>query len=110
MQTREGFWRVHYAGVFGSGMGVIALDRGMGVGADVNGGIWAGEYQFNPGARRLHIRLTVSLPPEVFSAVTGQESAAGFREQSQFTLSREMNEEVVHNIQTALGPINAVFK
>src|SRR4051812_34762836 len=110
MQTREGFWSVYYAGVFGNGMGIIVLDSGMVVGADVTGGIWEGEYQFNSETRQLDIRLTVALPPEILSAVTGQESKVGFREQYQFSLPREMNEEVTHNIQTALGPINAVFK
>ena len=34
MQTKEGFYKLEFVGVAGTGVGVLALDSGMVVGAD----------------------------------------------------------------------------
>jgi hypothetical protein len=88
----------------------MVLDSGMLVGADISGTLWDGSYVFNQETRKLDIELTINIPPDAFSVVTGQENTQGFAESHRFSLPREIDEEVVHSLDSKLGPLQATFK
>lgn len=56
---REGFYKIDYQGRYGMGFAVLALDTGVVVGADVTGGIYDGEYEFNPETRLIDANVEV---------------------------------------------------
>ena len=107
--NKEGFWAVQYAGPFGSGFGMLALDTQIVVGADAFGGIWDGTYAFDNGRNAFDVVLTLKFPPEVVSAVTGQGGAGAHEETITFSLPNDFDEQTI-SLSTNLGPVNAKFR
>ena len=61
---KEGFYSITYTGASGDwGFGMIVLDTGQIIGADVAGGRYDGQYQFNQQTQMLDASIRLIVPP-----------------------------------------------
>ena len=107
---REGFYSITFAGATGDlGMGVIALDTDVIVGADAGGAKYDGRYEYNPKTEMLDADITLTVPPGV-ALVTGvmvraQEWCFDFR----LSFPRE-TPEIPLLVTTPFGPVNVTLR
>ena len=109
---KEGFWSVAYYGESGMGFGVIALETGIMVGADAAGGIWDGEYKYNPNTEQIDLDFSIRLPPEAVSMLTGQTGSQDWlRERHKVSFPNIVDDETECEVRTPFGfPLRVVFK
>ena len=101
---REGFYKVDYLGVTGTGSGVLVLDTGMVVGADVTGGTYDGEYGWNEQKQHLDMKVSVWIPEGV-SVVQGVTApSGGLRFEVRCAFPREPDNQGII-ADTDLGPV-----
>ncbi|GAB0119905.1 hypothetical protein [Acidisoma sp. 7E03] len=81
--SREGFWRVSYAGAAGTGFGLLVFDTGMVIGTDAFGGNYDGEYANRPERGGLEFYVTGTATVDGMLLVQG---GAPLRAGEQFTL------------------------
>lgn len=96
--SREGFYSVVYGADGEQGMGMLVLDTGMVVGADMTGIIYDGTYEVLPGTGR--IRCTVLgkvTQPGVYLMADRQqrELPVGFTMEFSGELAQAIGEEVL---------------
>ncbi len=106
----NGFYAIYYTGVSGSGIGVLAINNGIIVGADMVGGRYDGTYKpsATTGAYDANVRITI---PPGSSLVTG--ALAGpqplYMDVS-MTLPEDLGGEQPIRIETPTGPVNVIFR
>lgn len=103
--NREGFYKIEYRGGSGAGVGMIVLDTGEVVGADIAGGSYLGSYAFNVQTNMIDVDAIVEIAPGAW-AVTGH--AAGstpLRFPLQASIPKGQIAGYPISAQTPLGPI-----
>ena len=107
---KEGFYSIVYQGTMGFGFGMLALDTGVVVGADVAGGTYDGSYAFNPMTNSLDIYVEVSIPAGVslVQGIAAQPDAYTFP--VSFGITRDLGKEQPVTIPTPYGNVAVVLK
>lgn len=104
----EGFYAMYYTGVSGVGNAVMIVDNGLVVGADVAGGLYNGSYWIDEnGFLDFDIVMTVSAGSIL---VTGQTFPGPIELTIKSKLAPSFSNGQPVQIETSLGPINAIFK
>jgi hypothetical protein len=107
----NGFYAIYYTGVSGTGIGVLAINNGVIVGADMLGGRYDGTYKPSSttmGSYDANVRITI--PPGA-SLVTG--ALAGpqpYYMDVAMTLPANLGAEQPVRIETPTGPVNVIFR
>ena len=101
---REGFYRLEFRGRVGLGCGVLALDTEMVVGADTEGGKYAGKYVWNEQTKRLDINVTVSVPEGTLIVQGERAPQGGLEFQARCSFPREPDNYEVQ-AETDFGPV-----
>jgi hypothetical protein len=105
--SKEGFWRIEFTGVAGSGIGVLALDTGIICGAGAAGGIFDGSYLFDPRSNVLDCSITwTASEPGITLVQGGPPVPQGFRFTVPVQLPNSMGQVVTLPVQTPLGQVN----
>ncbi|SRR5579883_1074213 len=106
----EGFYRIAFTGVAGSGFGMLVFQKGTIAGADMAGATYDGTYQSNAETDLHEFQITVTFPAGVTPVQTGIPLAAPSRLNfnGKMSLNDISNDEPVL-IQTPIGPINVLF-
>ena len=105
---REGFYKVDYAaeaeGQISVGFALLALDTGTVVGADITGGRYDGNYEWNERTQLLDVTVAARIPQGV-TVVQGQTAGPGGLEfQVRCSFPREPDGRIVE-ADTSLGPV-----
>ncbi len=107
---KEGFYSMTYTGQIGSGFGMVILDTGIIVGADILGGTYDGEYAYNEKTGMLDGKIKMTIPAGV-SLVTGAPPMPNPHTQEfSVSLPRDLGGEQPVEIQTPTGPVVIVFR
>lgn len=107
----EGIIRVAYTGATGSGLGILVFHKGSVVGADTGGGTYDGSYTENADTGALDLVITLSMPAGIVPVMTGIPLASPISVPIRISLPQgEIGGEKPTLVQTALGPVNALFK
>jgi hypothetical protein len=107
----DGFFRMAYTGMTGSGFGLLVFQGGSIAGADVSGGTYNGTYTENPSTGAISIQVTMALPAGVAPVQSGVVLAAPISVPIAVTISpADISSEKTVLLQTPLGPVNATFK
>ena len=101
---REGFYKFDYLGVAGSGSGVLVLDTGMVVGADVTGGTYDGEYEWNEQKQHLDVKVSVWIPEGVLVVQGVTAPSKGLRFEVRCAFPRKPDNQVII-ADTEFGPV-----
>ena len=62
---KEGMYGIDFSGTHDSGMGTLILENGRVYGADVAGGRYDGDYEYNRSTGMIESNLKVTIPPGV---------------------------------------------
>ena len=106
----NGFYAIYYTGVTGSGLGVLAINNGIIVGADMVGGRYDGTYKQSAIAGDYDAKVRIVIPPGS-SLVTG--ALAGPQPLYMdvvMTLPENLGGEQPIRIETPTGPVNVIFR
>jgi hypothetical protein len=106
----NGFYAIYYTGVSGSGIGVLAINKGIIVGADMVGGRYDGAYKQSAIAGAYDAEVRITMPPGS-SLVTGV--LAGPQPlymDVAMTLPENLGGEQPIRIETQTGPVNVIFR
>ena len=106
----SGFYAIYYTGVSGSGIGVIVINNGIIVGADMLGGRYDGNYTQSAIAGAYDAKVRITIPPGT-SLVTG--ALAGPQPLSMdvtMVLPANLGGEQPIRIETPTGPVNVIFR
>lgn len=106
----SGFYAIYYTGVGGSGIGVLAINNGIIVGADMVGGRYDGTYTQSAIAGNYDAKVRITIPPGS-SLVTG--ALAGPQPLCMdvaMTLPENLGGEQPIRIETPTGPVNVIFR
>ncbi|WP_158924963.1 hypothetical protein [Acidisphaera sp. S103] len=108
---QQGFFRIAFTGVAGSGFGVTVLQNGAIAGADVAGGTFSGTYVEDLQSNKINFDITMHMPAGVTPVQTGIPLAAAqdIPITGSFLLADILSENPIL-LQTLIGPINIVFK
>jgi hypothetical protein len=107
--VKSGFYRIVFAGGFGSGVGLLAIQDGKIVGVDGGGGEYDGYYREDATADSVTIHLEVTIPPNM-PVVTGERARAEpWTLPIDATLRANFANGMPINITTSAGPINVSF-
>lgn len=109
--NKEGFYSIQYQGPKGQGFGLIALDTGTVVGADVTGGLFDGTYNYNHKTEMLDVKITLTVPAGE-SLVTGAPpQASEYKTTFESSLPRTLGEEKPIQVNGPENqPIHVVIK
>src|SRR5262245_55930903 len=111
--TEEGFYLVEYfaAGPADNrGFGIMALDRGMVVGADWTGGVYDGAYKYNPKTELLDFQMKGTIPAGVLLVQGLVSPPGGMTLRVAGSLPRELSKAVTIDVATSAGPVQARFQ
>ncbi len=106
----NGFYAIYYTGVTGSGIGVLAINNGIIVGADMMGGRYDGTYKQGATAGVYDAKIRIIIPPGT-SLVTG--AIAGTQPlymDVALTLPENLGGEQPIRVETQTGPVNVIFR
>lgn len=106
---REGFYSITYGAAAGQGFGMIALDTGRVVGADVVGGRYDGSYQFNPRTGMLDLDVMVTVPPGAWVVQGGQSRPTSWTFGIKAAVPAETPSHAI-SVHTELGPVAVIFR
>ncbi len=107
---REGFYSIIYAGTGGDmGFGMIALDNGRFIGADVVGGLYDGEYAFNPRTDLIEGTITMTVPAGVVLVTGTAPQPEEWKFDFPVAFPRETPETPVR-VDLPTGPVNVIIK
>lgn len=107
---KEGFYSIVFTGIDGSGAGMLVLDTGRVIGADVGGGTYDGTYEFNEDTRMLDVDVTITIPEGHWSVTGKQAVGAPLSMTVKASLRRDLGAEQPMRLETSDGPVNVVFK
>lgn len=106
--AKEGFYKFMYEGAAGFGGGILVLDTGFVVGADVTGAEYDGTYKYNPNTNMLDVQITLTVPPGV-ALVTGMPpSTDEYKIEIGAPFPREFETPVPIDLDTPTGPVRVV--
>jgi hypothetical protein len=107
--VKSGFYRMVFAGGFGSGIGLLAIHEGKIVGVDGGGGEYNGYYSEDAVAGTATIHLEVTIPSNM-PIVTGERARAEpWTLPIDVTLRANFANGIPINITTSYGMINVSF-
>jgi hypothetical protein len=107
----DGFFRIAFTGVAGSGLGILALRSGSIAGADVGGAIYDGVYTENPATGEININVTMVAPSGTTPVQTGVPLTAPISVPITAVVAEaDLNSEKPTLLQSPLGPVNVVFR
>ena len=92
---REGFYRLDFQGVQGRGCAILALDTGMVVGADTEGGTYDGEYVLNEKTRNLDVEVSIWVPEGTRTVQGNVAPQGGLQFRARCSFPREPDNHVV---------------
>ncbi len=107
---KEAFYSITFVGASGSwGFGMIVMDTGKIIGADVAGARYDGSYQFNKRTNMIDasIKLTVPAGVELVQGTPAQPNE--WTLEFQASLPPDTQDTPI-GIDTPAGPVNVVFK
>jgi hypothetical protein len=106
----DGFYAIYYTGVSGAGLGVLVVNNGIIVGADMVGGRYDGTYTQNKTTGNYDGKIRITIPPGG-SLVTGVVvGAQPFQMDVTATLPPDLGGEKPVRIETPTGPVNVIFR
>lgn len=107
--TAPGFYRIAFTGAHGSGLGIIVLQNGIIVGADVGGATYDGSYDSDPVSGLVRINAIMRAPAGLTPVQTGVPliTPADIPIQTTITLNAPGGTPVL--IDTPLGKVNVIF-
>lgn len=107
----QGFFRIAFTGMAGSGFGVAVFQNGAIAGADVAGGTFSGVYIEDLQSNKINFDITMHMPAGVTPVQTGIPLAApqDIPLTGSFLLNDLLSEDPML-LQTPIGPVNIVFK
>lgn len=106
----NGFYAIYYTGATGSGIGVIVINDGVIVGADMVGGRYDGNYTQSAIAGIYDAKIRITIPPGgslVTGAIAGPQPL--FMDVN-ITLPENLGGEQPVRIETPTGPVNVIFR
>lgn len=107
---KEGFYSISYAGWFGWGFGMVVLDTGQVVGADLSGGVYDGEYIYNPRSGLLDCKIRMTVPAGV-PLVTGKApQTQPYSIEFSASLPTDLGSQTPVSVQLPTGPVNVIFR
>ncbi len=107
----DGFFNIVFTGASGSGFGVLVFSAGIIVGADASGAIYDGKYMENISTGEITIHGKISIPGGAMSVQNGIPLAAATTVHIDATMAKaDMLSQKIVLLQTALGPINVIYK
>jgi hypothetical protein len=104
----EGIFRIAYTGTNGSGLGIVVLHKGTVVGADTGGGSYDGSYTESASPQTVDLVVTLTMPAGVAPVMTGIPIARAMSLLIRASLPLDSEKPTL--VQTALGPVNVLFK
>lgn len=106
----DGFFRITFTGIAGSGFGMLVLHDGLIVGADAAGAKYDGSYTDNSSIQALDFRVTMSAPAGITPVQTGIPIAEPISLPISGSLPFEnIARETPTLLETPLGPVNVIF-
>ena len=108
--AKEGFYSVTFTGYADYGFGIIILDTGVVIGADVGGVLYDGTYDFNHQTEMLDVNVTITVPPGIPLVTGTPPQTTEYKFRIKASLPRTLGDETPITIDTPLGPVNIVFK
>jgi hypothetical protein len=107
----DGFFRIAFTGIAGSGFGMLVLRSGVIVGADVAGATYDGSYIDNSATQALEFQITMNAP----AGITPVQTGIAITEPMNMPISGSIPlgniaSETPTLLQTPLGLVNVVFK
>jgi hypothetical protein len=107
----EGFFQIAFTGTAGSGFGMLVLQKGVVVGADVAGASYDGSYTENELTGQLDFEITMNAPAGVTPVQTGIPLTSPISLPIKASLLRDdIGTEKPTLVHTPLGPVNVLFK
>ena len=107
---KEGFYSITYTGASGDwGFGMIVLDTDQIIGADVAGGRYDGQYQFNQQTQMLDASIRLIVPPGAPLVQGVPPQPKEWTLEFQVSFPRETPETPVQ-LDTPVGPVNVVLR
>ena len=107
---KEGFYSITYKGAEGDlGFGILVLDTGAVIGADVAGARYDGTYVYNPKTEMIDTKLKLTVPAGVWlvTGVPAQDKEWSFNFVASFP--RETS-ETPFRVDTPTGPVNVIIR
>ncbi|HXV25225.1 MAG TPA: hypothetical protein VED46_13310 [Alphaproteobacteria bacterium] len=103
--SKEGFYKLEFAGASGVGIGVIVLDTNMVVGCDVGGVVYDGSYERNERTDQLDLKLTLTVPPGMglVTGVPARDKAHSFWVRT--SIPRDFEGTQIFDADTQFGPV-----
>jgi hypothetical protein len=106
----EGFFRITFTGMAGSGFGLLTLQNGIVVGADVSGTTYEGSYTTDPITRVIEFQIIMNLPAGVTPVQNGIPLVAPISVPISGSLSEnELGKDEPTLLRSPLGPVNVLF-
>lgn len=107
----EGFFRIAYTGMSGSGFGMVVLQNGNVIGADVSGGVYDGTYSEDQETGKISFSVNLAAPAGVPLVQTGVVLASPLDISITASLEfADISGERPVLFETALGPVNVILK
>ena len=109
---KEGFYSITYAGAGAGGdpgFGILVLDTGAVIGADVAGGRYDGTYVYNDKTEMIDAKLKLTVPAGVWllTGVPAQDKEWSFEFEASFP--RETS-ETPFRVDLPSGPVNVIIR
>jgi len=67
----DGFYRITFTGLYGSGFGLLVLSNCAVAGADVGGALYDGLYELDESGKEIVVRVTMRAPAGITPVQTG---------------------------------------
>lgn len=104
----EGYYSFTYAGPYGSGLGMLVLDRGRVVGADLVGGTYRGTYARREATGELDFEIVVDSPAGTWLVQNGHRLGEAMSYTVKGTLTADGRTPL--SLTTPFGPIEIVVR
>ncbi len=107
---KEGFYSITYTGAPGGvGFGILVLDTGAVIGADVVGGRYDGTYVYNARTEMIDAKVKLTVPDDAW-LVTGVPAQGGeWSFDFEASFPRETS-ETPFRVNIPSGPVNVIIR
>ncbi len=107
---KEGFYSITFAGAGGDfGSGVLVLDTGAVIGADVAGVRYDGTYAYNPKTEMIDAKVKLTVPPGVWLVTGVQAQDEEWSFDFEVSFPRE-TPETPFRVNIPSGPVNVIIR
>ncbi len=102
---KEGMYEIAFSGTNDSGMGALILENGRVYGADLAGGKYDGDYEYNRLTGMIESKIKVTIPPGVgtVQGIPPQPFEFAFNVEAKFPRGTE---DTIIQVKTDAGPVN----